>query len=148
MKAISADALIIMILIGLSIVVIVTVIPNAISGMGWNLCIRDQFQEISKIEGIAKEMELGMEKSADFDVMWCTKCIWFEKNETHKWLKVWIKHESEPEIRFVENEYSGIGTSKDDSRLNRDDFEYIFWIKKGEVRCINCDDEAIEPGCH
>ena len=141
------DTLILIFMIIGSILAAFLILPSMLENIGKNYCIRDQFNEIRNIEEIAKEMGLGMSKSTGFDVKWCTKCIWYESNETHKWLKVWIKDEPNPQIRYVENVYYNIGTKQSESKLNKDDFEYSFWIKKGEVNCTNCYNETITPGC-
>ncbi len=143
----SIDTLFLMIFIVIVLAAFVAIVVRMLSDVGRNFCIRDQFIEISNIEAIGKEMKLGMEKAASFDVKWCTKCIWYEEDATHKWLNVWFKEERSPTKRFVENRYLNIGNSRSESRLNKDDFEYSFWIKKNEVNCTNCFDESITPGC-
>ncbi|MEM3714535.1 MAG: hypothetical protein QXP77_00080 [Candidatus Aenigmatarchaeota archaeon] len=147
MKAIAADTVFIMMFIGICLVSFIVIVPRMLNDIGRNFCVRDQFTEISKIEEIAREMSLGMEKASGFDVKWCTKCIWYEENGTHKWLNIQFKGEASPAKRFVENTYLNIGRSGGESRLNKDDFEYSFWIKKNEVNCTNCFDETINPGC-
>ena len=145
-KGISADSVFLIIIIATCVIFLFMAIPGFLEKRGWNLCVQEQMNEIRKIEEIGKSAEIGIEKATSFDVKWCTKCIWYEENATHKWLNVWFKEEASPTKRFVENKYLNIGNSKNNAKLNRDDFEYSFWVRKGEVDCTNCD-EIETLGC-
>lgn len=146
MKGVAVDTLILMIFVGFGILSFVLIVPGMLRDIGRNFCVRDQFMEISKLEEIGREITLGIEKSTGFDVKWCTRCIWFEKNTTHKWLKVWLKDEAFPETWYVENEYSNIGSNQQESMLNNDEFEYNFIISKGIANCTNCHNNTV-VGC-
>lgn len=142
-KGVAADAIFIMILIASGIIGLVLITQGGLEDIGRNFCVRDQFLEIRKIEEIASEMSLGMEKATSFKVKWCTKCIWY--NPSDKSLYIIFKHEAQPAKRPVQSIYFNVGNSKSTSRLNNEDFDYSFWVRKGEVNCTNCNE--VKEGC-
>jgi len=145
LKKATTETLFLIILIAIGFLFFATLIPKLIADWGKNICIKDQFQRIERLDTLASEAGLDIEKAVGFKVNWCIRCIWYDADE--KALKVWVKDESEPVNWSVRNVYLSIGNSKDEARLNNPNFDYNFWVRRGVLNCTNCFDEEIEPGC-